>query len=53
LHQIFSTIKGREFKDIRYDGLAKHLKALVNPQRLEIIEMLSQGEKSVEGVTSC
>jgi rhodanese-related sulfurtransferase/DNA-binding transcriptional ArsR family regulator len=33
-----------------YDGLAKLLKALSNPFRLEIIEMLSQGEKSVEGI---
>lgn len=40
----------REFKDAMYDGLAKLLKALSNPFRLEIIEMLSQGEKSVEGI---
>jgi rhodanese-related sulfurtransferase/predicted transcriptional regulator len=33
-----------------YDGLAKLLKAFANPARLEIIEMLSQGEKSVEGI---
>ena len=49
----FNTIqkmKGREFKDAMYDGLAKLLKALSNPFRLEIIEMLSQGEKSVEGI---
>ena len=43
-------MKGREFKDAMYDGLAKLLKALSNPYRLEIIEMLSQGEKSVEGI---
>ena len=43
-------MKGREFKDAIYDGLSKMLKALANPLRLEIIEMLSQGEKSVEGV---
>ena len=43
-------MKGREFKDALYDGLAKLLKALANPARLEIIEMLSQGEKSVEGI---
>jgi len=41
---------GREFKDAMYDGLSKLLKALSNPFRLEIIEMLSQGEKSVEGI---
>src|SRR3970040_2361677 len=43
-------MKGREFKDVMYDGLSKLLKALANPYRLEIIEMLSQGEKSVEGI---
>lgn len=44
------TMKGREFKNAMYDGLAKLMKALANPARLEIIEMLAQGEKSVEGV---
>lgn len=43
-------MKGREFKNAMYDGLAKMLKAVSNPSRLEIIEMLSQGEKSVEGI---
>ncbi len=43
-------MKGREFKDAMYDGLAKMLKAISNPSRLEIIEMLSQGEKSVESI---
>jgi rhodanese-related sulfurtransferase/DNA-binding transcriptional ArsR family regulator len=43
-------MKGREFKDAMYDGLAKMLKAISNPYRLEIIEMLSQSEKSVEGI---
>ena len=43
-------MKDREFKDAMYDGLSKLLKALSNPYRLEIIEILSQGEKSVEGI---
>lgn len=43
-------MKGRDFKDAMYDGLAKLLKALANPYRLEIIEMLSQGEKSVDAI---
>lgn len=38
------SMKSREFKDAVYEGLAKLLKALANPARLEIIEMLSQGE---------
>lgn len=45
-------MKNRKFKDAMYDGLSKLLKALANPYRLEIIEMLSQGEKSVEGVVN-
>jgi len=43
-------MKDRQFKDTMYNGLSKMLKALANPYRLEIIEMLSQGEKSVEGI---
>ena len=43
-------MKGREFKDAVYSGLSKLLKAMCNPYRLEIIEMLSQGEKSVDGI---
>lgn len=43
-------MKGRVFKNAIYDGLSKLLKALSNSYRLEIIEMLSQGEKSVEGI---
>ncbi|MFO7978704.1 MAG: metalloregulator ArsR/SmtB family transcription factor [Bacteroidales bacterium] len=43
-------MEGREFKDAMYSGLAKLMKALSNASRLEIIEMLSQGEKSVEGI---
>ena len=45
-------MKGREFKDEMYNGLSKLLKALSNPYRLEVIEMLSQGEKSVEGIVN-
>lgn len=43
-------MESREFKNAMYDGLSKLLKALSNPFRLEIIEILSQGEKSVEGI---
>jgi rhodanese-related sulfurtransferase/DNA-binding transcriptional ArsR family regulator len=40
----------REFKDRIYDELAKVTKALANPHRLEIIELLAQGEFSVEQI---
>lgn len=43
-------MKDREFKNAIFDGLSKLLKALSNPCRLEIIQILSQGEKNVEGI---
>jgi rhodanese-related sulfurtransferase len=42
----------REFKDKVYEKLAKITKALSNPHRLEIIELLAQGECSVEQIAS-
>lgn len=41
----------RAFKDRVYDELAKITKALANPHRLEIIELLAQGEYSVEQIS--
>lgn len=41
----------REFKDRVYDELAKITKALANPHRLEIIELLAQGDYSVEQIS--
>lgn len=41
----------RVFKDRVYDELAKITKALANPHRLEIIELLAQGEYSVEQIS--
>ena len=40
----------KEFKDMVYEGLSKMLKAIANANRIEVIEILSQGEKSVEGI---
>jgi rhodanese-related sulfurtransferase len=40
----------REFKDKVYDELAKITRALANPHRLEIIELLAQGDYSVEQI---
>ncbi len=42
----------RDFKDKVYSELAKITKALSNPHRLEIIELLAQGECSVEQIAS-
>jgi rhodanese-related sulfurtransferase len=41
----------REFKDKVYDELAKITKALANSHRLEIIELLAQGDYSVEQIS--
>ena len=40
----------KEFKDMVYVGLSKILKAIANANRIEVIEILSQGEKSVEQI---
>lgn len=40
----------RDFKDKVYEELAKITKALANPHRLEIIELLAQAEFSVEQI---
>jgi rhodanese-related sulfurtransferase len=42
----------REFKDKVYDELARITKALANPHRLEIIELLAQGDYSVEQIST-
>jgi len=42
----------REFKDKVYGELAKITKSMANPHRLEIIELLAQGEFSVEQIAS-
>ena len=40
----------RDFKDKVYSELAKITKSMANPHRLEIIELLAQGEFSVERI---
>ncbi|WP_247236790.1 metalloregulator ArsR/SmtB family transcription factor [Telluribacter sp. SYSU D00476] len=42
----------REFKERVYGGIAQMTKALSNPHRLEIIELLAQGEKTVEVIAA-
>ncbi|MBA4055424.1 MAG: ArsR family transcriptional regulator [Marivirga sp.] len=42
----------REFKDRVYGELAKITKSMANPHRLEIIELLAQGEFSVEKIAA-
>ena len=42
----------REFKDNVYNEMARITKALANPHRLEIIELLAQGDYSVEQIST-
>ena len=44
------TMNKRQFKDNVYGGLARITKSMANPHRLEIIELLAQGEFSVEQI---
>ena len=42
---------GREFKDLTFQHLAKVINAFASPKRLEIIDILSQGEKDVDSLS--
>lgn len=42
----------RTFKDRAYSILATMVKALANPHRLEIVDLLGQGEKTVEEIAA-
>jgi DNA-binding transcriptional ArsR family regulator/rhodanese-related sulfurtransferase len=44
------TMDNRSLKDLLYEQVARVGKALASPKRLEMLEMLAQGEKSVEAV---
>lgn len=49
--RIFS-VNNRRLKDLLYEQVARVGKALASPKRLEILEMLAQGEKAVETVAA-
>lgn len=46
------TMNNRNLKDLLYEQVARVGKALASPKRLEMLEMLAQGEKSVEALAS-
>lgn len=46
------TISHREFKDNLYAQLARIGKAVSSPQRLELLELLAQGERSVDSLAT-
>jgi rhodanese-related sulfurtransferase/DNA-binding transcriptional ArsR family regulator len=45
-------MNNRALKDLLYEQVARVGKALASPKRLEILEMLAQGEKAVETVAA-
>lgn len=45
-------MNNRKLKDLLYEQVARVGKALSSPKRLEILEMLAQGEKAVETVAA-
>jgi DNA-binding transcriptional ArsR family regulator/rhodanese-related sulfurtransferase len=45
-----SVMDQRTLKDLLYEQVARVGKALASPKRLEMLEMLAQGEKSVEAL---
>jgi rhodanese-related sulfurtransferase/DNA-binding transcriptional ArsR family regulator len=46
------TMDNRTLKDLLYEQVARVGKALASPKRLEMLEMLAQGEKAVEAVAA-
>ena len=46
------TMNNRSLKDLLYEQVSRVGKALASPKRLEILEMLAQGEKAVETVAT-
>jgi len=43
-------VNGREAKDALYEQLARLGKAVANPKRIELLDLLAQGERSVEAL---
>ena len=43
-------MKNRQLKDLLYEQVARIGKALASPKRLELLEMLAQGEKTVDAL---
>ncbi|MFM2121189.1 MAG: hypothetical protein RL722_2657, partial [Pseudomonadota bacterium] len=42
----------RKLKDLLYEQVARIGKALASPKRLEILELLAQGERAVEQIAA-
>jgi rhodanese-related sulfurtransferase/DNA-binding transcriptional ArsR family regulator len=47
-----TTLTGRQFKDEIFEQLARIGKAVASPKRLELLDLLAQGERHVEALAS-
>ncbi len=47
-----TTKRGRDFKNALFQQLARTTKAMASPRRLEIIDLLAQGERNVEEIAT-
>src|SRR3989337_2015467 len=45
-----TRVNGREVKDALYEQFARVGKAVASPRRIELLELLAQGERSVEAL---
>lgn len=43
-------MNGREARDRLYEQFARTAKAAANPKRIELLELVAQGERSVEAL---
>lgn len=47
-----ARVNGREAKDRLYDQFARVAKAVASPKRIELVEVLAQGERNVEALAA-
>src|SRR3989442_4433554 len=45
-------VQGREAKDRLYEQFSRTAKAMASPHRLEVLELLAQGERTVEALAA-
>jgi DNA-binding transcriptional ArsR family regulator len=43
-------VGGREAKDRLYEAFARTARAAANPKRIELLELMAQGERTVEAL---
>ena len=46
------SVQGREAKDRLYEQFSRTAKAMASPHRIEVLELLAQGERTVEALAT-